>query len=261
MAAQCDSVGHLKPGTISDVIAHPPTCSPPSRTSGLRPAFARSVAATKPLTPAPITTMSTIGESFYVLRSAFYVLRSTFRRSTLRANHGCQLKSIAALGTTRAFAARMIARKFQDLEAWQLANALKLEVYKLIKSDPARSDHEYCRQIRKSAASSPRNIAEGFGRFRPRPFAQYMEFSIGSTQETHDALLDGVDRSYFTAPKIATALKLADRCLQGIHKASPVPEKLQRGRVAIPSALRERRTTNDERRTTNVERHHFLENS
>ena len=47
MAAQCDSVGHLKPGTISDVIAHPPTCSAPSRTSGLRPAFARSVAVNK----------------------------------------------------------------------------------------------------------------------------------------------------------------------------------------------------------------------
>jgi four helix bundle protein len=108
----------------------------------------------------------------------------------------------------------MIARKFQDLEAWQLATALKMEVYKLIKSDPARSDYEYCRQIRKSAASSPRNIAEGFGRFRPRPFAQYMEFSIGSTHETHDALLDGVDRGYFAPPVIAPALKLVDRCLK-----------------------------------------------
>src|SRR5262245_41531154 len=91
----------------------------------------------------------------------------------------------------------MIARTFQDLEAWQLANELKLEVYKLLKSEPVRSDLEYCRQIRKSAASSPRNIAEGFGRFRPRPFAQYMEFSIGSTHETHDcsmAFIEDISR-------------------------------------------------------------------
>ena len=108
----------------------------------------------------------------------------------------------------------MVAKKFQDLEAWQLANALKLEVYRVIKSDPARSDHEYCRQIRKSAASSPRNIAEGFGRFRPRPFAQYMEFSIGSTHETHDALLDGVDRGHFKPATVAPALGLLDRCLK-----------------------------------------------
>ena len=108
----------------------------------------------------------------------------------------------------------MIARTFQELEAWQLANALKLEVYKLTKSGPARADYDYCRQIRRSAASSPRNIAEGFGRFRPRPFAQYMEFSIASTHETHDALLDGVDRGHFTPEQIASGLSLADRCLK-----------------------------------------------
>src|SRR5262245_38466888 len=108
----------------------------------------------------------------------------------------------------------MIARTFQDLEAWQLANELKLEVYKLLKSEPVRSDLEYCRQIRKSAASSPRNIAEGFGRFRPRPFAQYMEFSIGSTHETHDALLDGVHRGHFKTETIAPAVRLVERCLK-----------------------------------------------
>ena len=108
----------------------------------------------------------------------------------------------------------MTARKFQNLEAWQLANALKLEVYRLIASEPARSDWEYCRQIRKSAASSPRNIAEGFGRFRPRMFAQYMEFSIASTHETHDALFDGVDRGHFTPVMIAPALKLVDRSVK-----------------------------------------------
>ena len=118
------------------------------------------------------------------------------------------------MGTARAFMSNMSARTFQELEAWRLANALKLEVYKLLKSSRAQSDHEYCRQIRKSAASSPRNIAEGFGRFRPRPFAQYMEFSIGSTHETHDALLDGVDRGYFTASTIAMALSLVERCLK-----------------------------------------------
>jgi four helix bundle protein len=118
------------------------------------------------------------------------------------------------LGTACASVNVMIARKFEDLEAWQLANALKLEVYRLIKSEPAASDRDYCRQIRRSAASSSRSIAEGFGRFRPRPFAQFMEFSIASTNETHDALLDGVHQGYFAPPMIAPALKLVERCLK-----------------------------------------------
>ena len=73
MAARRDSVGHLKPGTISDVIAHPPTCSAPSRTSGLRPALARSVAVTRLVsTPAPMMTTMLVMSSFCV-----DVLRST----------------------------------------------------------------------------------------------------------------------------------------------------------------------------------------
>jgi four helix bundle protein len=105
-------------------------------------------------------------------------------------------------------------RRFQDLEAWQLANALKLEVYRLTKTGRSSQDHDYCRQIRRSAASSSRNIAEGFGRFRPRPFAQYLEFSIGSTNETLDALQDGVDQGHYTPAMIAAAVQLADRCLK-----------------------------------------------
>src|SRR5687768_72397 len=108
----------------------------------------------------------------------------------------------------------MGARRFEDLEAWKLANALKLEVYAITATGAASKDRDFCRQIRKSAASSSRNIAEGFGRFRPRPFAQFMEFSIGSTNETKDALLDGVDQDYFTPEKIARAQALAESCLK-----------------------------------------------
>jgi four helix bundle protein len=188
-------------------------------------------------------TMSAIEDrsTFYVLRSTFYVPRSTFCVELLACKTPLLTTIMAVLGTIRAFLTRMIAKKFQELEAWQLANSLKLEVYKLIKSEPARSDYEYCRQIRKSAASSPRNIAEGFGRFRPRPFAQYMEFSIGSTQETHDALLDGVDRGHFTPLTIGPGVEAREPVCESVNKTSPVSKKLQRGRIAIPLGL-ERRT-------------------
>jgi len=61
----------------------------------------------------------------------------------------------------------MTARRYEDLDAWQLADELKREVYALIASGPVVRDVKFCDQIRDSAASNARNIAEGFGRFRP----------------------------------------------------------------------------------------------
>jgi four helix bundle protein len=108
----------------------------------------------------------------------------------------------------------MVARVFEDLEAWQLADALKTEVYRLIASGPAARDFAFCSQIRQSAASVPRNIAEGFGRFRPRQFGQFVDVAIGSATETLDALKDGVDRGHFVDADIARAIDLARRTIQ-----------------------------------------------
>jgi four helix bundle protein len=108
----------------------------------------------------------------------------------------------------------MVARRFEDLEAWQLADALKKEVYRLIGRGPASRDYGFCTQIRQSAASIPRNIAEGFGRFRPRPFGQFVDVAIGSATETLDALKDGVDRGHFVEADVEPAIDLARRTIR-----------------------------------------------
>jgi len=108
----------------------------------------------------------------------------------------------------------MGARRYEDLQAWQLTNESKREVYALIATPPAATDIKFCHQIRESAASSPRNISEGFGRFRPAVFAHFLEIAIGSLMETQNSLRDGVDRGYFTAERIAPANRLAERSIQ-----------------------------------------------
>ena len=108
----------------------------------------------------------------------------------------------------------MIAKRYEDLDAWQLADALKKEVYALIKDGPAAKDFEFRDQIRDSAASATKNIAEGFGRFRPKVFATFMEHAVGSLAETQDSLKDGIDRGYFTPARVAHAQKLAARAIQ-----------------------------------------------
>jgi four helix bundle protein len=112
----------------------------------------------------------------------------------------------------------MVARTFEDLDAWRLADALKKEVYRLIATGPAAHDFGFCTQIRRSTASIPRNIAEGFGRFRPRLFAQFVDVAIGSATETLDALQDGVDRGHFIAAEIAYALELARRTIGALKR-------------------------------------------
>ena len=105
-------------------------------------------------------------------------------------------------------------RRYQDLEAWQLADALKREVYALTANGPASKDFEFRNQIRASAASSTKNIAEGFGRFNPGDNARFVEISVSSTMETQDSLKDGVDRAHFTPERVERARELATRSIQ-----------------------------------------------
>jgi len=104
-------------------------------------------------------------------------------------------------------------RRFEDLAAWQLAFELQREVFALTAYGPAWHDVKFRDQIRDASASAPRNIAEGFGRYRPREFARFIEIARGSLQETKNHLHDGLYRTYFSAPEHARLIRLTDRAL------------------------------------------------
>ena len=103
------------------------------------------------------------------------------------------------------------ARAYTELDAWKLANELKLGVYALIRAGEVQRDFEFRDQIRNAAASAPRNIAEGFGRYVPRDFAQYLRIANGSLMETTNHLHDRVDRGYFKPEQVADLVILAKR--------------------------------------------------
>jgi four helix bundle protein len=107
----------------------------------------------------------------------------------------------------------MIAHRYEDLDCWQLSNELKQRVYAFIATPPASKDFEFCDQIRDSARGAPRTIAEGFGRFRPKEFARYMEFARASLMETQNHLGDALDSKYITTEEHAALFKLADRAI------------------------------------------------
>jgi four helix bundle protein len=91
---------------------------------------------------------------------------------------------------------RAMVYDFRELVCWQLSYALKCEMFTFTATGPAAKDFKYRDQIRDSSASAPRNIAEGFGRFRSRDSARFYEIARASLIETKNHLIDGHDRGY-----------------------------------------------------------------
>jgi four helix bundle protein len=103
------------------------------------------------------------------------------------------------------------ARHFRDLTCWQLANELKLSLYKLTDSPMIKADVRFREQLMDAARSAPRNIAEGFGRRTHREFALFLDIARGSLMECQNHLQDAVDRKYLTAEDFKALDALARR--------------------------------------------------
>jgi four helix bundle protein len=88
--------------------------------------------------------------------------------------------------------------RFRELVCWQLARQLKCEIFELTATGKAATDFDFRDRIRDSSASAPRNITEGFGRFRPGDLARYLEIARASLFEARNNLIDGHDRGYWT---------------------------------------------------------------
>ena len=69
-------------------------------------------------------------------------------------------------------------------------------MFEFTATGPASKDFKYRDQIRDASASAPRNIAEGFARFRPKDFARFLEIARASLVETRNHLIDGYDNHY-----------------------------------------------------------------
>jgi four helix bundle protein len=105
------------------------------------------------------------------------------------------------------------ARRVEDLVAFQWAAELKQEVYRLFgESAAAAADFRYRDQVFAAVSSVESDIAEGFARWRPREFAQFLRYALASLAETRVRLRDGVHRGHFTEAALVRALFCARQC-------------------------------------------------
>jgi four helix bundle protein len=106
----------------------------------------------------------------------------------------------------------MGARTYRELLVYQRSVELRRQVYALLATPAARGDRNLCDQLRDAVRSPPRNIAEGFGRYNPAEFAQFMDIAIGSFDEVDNHVRDGVDAGLFAREPAAAAIRLCAEC-------------------------------------------------
>lgn len=80
-------------------------------------------------------------------------------------------------------------QRFEDIEIWQIAVSIAVDVYLLCDSEPLRSDWGMKDQIRRAACSMSDNIAEGFEYNNNPDFIRYLTYAKGSSGEFRNKLV------------------------------------------------------------------------
>ncbi|MBI4931650.1 MAG: four helix bundle protein [Bacteroidetes bacterium] len=89
-------------------------------------------------------------------------------------------------------------KRFEDIEAWQLAREISKEVYQLSRVGDFTKDFELRGQARASSGSMMDNIAEGFDRGSKNEFVQFLTIGKGSAGELKSQLYRSLDNQYIS---------------------------------------------------------------
>lgn len=115
-----------------------------------------------------------------------------------------------------------IIRSYRDLRVWNEAMELAAECYRLTRTFPREEAFGMTVHIRRSAASIPANIAEGYGRESAGSYVQFLKNAQGSLKEleTHMLLASRVEiaRGDETGPLLDRA-EVVGKMLRGLIRS------------------------------------------
>ena len=103
---------------------------------------------------------------------------------------------------------------FMDIEAWKLAQKLRIAVYSVIKNLPTEERYDLASQLRRAAISCTANIAEGYGRFHFQENVQFCRISRGSMYEIQDHLMTCLDNEYIAKDKYENIWDLSKNAIR-----------------------------------------------
>ena len=107
--------------------------------------------------------------------------------------------------------------KFEDLVAWKLAVQLQQVADRYCQKTAFQRDLKFRDQLSDSAASAPRNIAEGFGRFYHPDFAKFARIAKGSEEEVLNHFLDAKRKGYITLVECDDGTHAARKALKAVN--------------------------------------------
>lgn len=106
---------------------------------------------------------------------------------------------------------------FQQLEVWQVAHKLVLEVYHVTKEFPADERFGLVTQMRRAAVSIPANIAEGFKRRGLQEKIRFYNMAEGSLEELKYFFILSKDLGYVsTSDDLMLQAHTVGRLLNGL---------------------------------------------
>ena len=94
---------------------------------------------------------------------------------------------------------------YKELQVWQKAMDLVVEIYKISKLLPKEEVYGISDQLRRSAVSIPSNIAEGQSRNSAKEFIQFLSIARGSLAELETQLLICIKVNMLSEDNIADA--------------------------------------------------------
>jgi len=74
-------------------------------------------------------------------------------------------------------------RNYKNIKAYQLADALVIEIYKATKKFPKEELYGLVSQLRRAAVSIPTNVAEGASRQHEKDYVHFLYIARGSAAE------------------------------------------------------------------------------
>jgi four helix bundle protein len=101
----------------------------------------------------------------------------------------------------------------EQFDAWQLAWELKERVFAFTATTPTARDGKFCDEIREAARSAPDNISEGFYRFNPPDFANFVRIARGSLGEVRNQLKHAHARRYLSDAEFQELSRLCRRAI------------------------------------------------
>lgn len=89
-------------------------------------------------------------------------------------------------------------KRFEDIEAWQLARKFTQNVYRMTRKPRFARDYELKGQIQSAAGSAMHNIAEGFDSETNAEFIRFLRYAKRSCTEVQSELYVALDEEYIS---------------------------------------------------------------